>query len=138
MKINSFYPVIGTKEVKKTTKFYMSHFDFTMTFESDWYISLSSKVGFQLAIIDFSHESVPQDFRQPTKGLTLNFEIENVDEKYGQIKAEGLHMHLDIRSEAWGQRHFIISDPNSILIDVIQIIEPSEEFKQMYKKGVDP
>jgi hypothetical protein len=29
-------------------------------------------------------------------------------------------MVLDLKSEKWGQRHFITKDPNGLLIDVIQ------------------
>jgi hypothetical protein len=41
-------------------------------------------------------------------------------------------MPLALRSEAWGQRHFITSDPNGLLIDVIELIPPSEAYAQQY------
>jgi hypothetical protein len=44
----------------------------------------------------------------------------------------GLPIHLEIRSEIFGQRHFITSDPNGILIDIIQVIPASEEYTQKY------
>lgn len=135
MKINSFYPVIATKELEQSATFYQQYFGFKPSFSSDWYISLVTQTGFELAILDYEHESVPKAFRQPTQGLLLNFEVENVDQKYAEISQAGLPLHLDIRSEDWGQRHFITADPNSILIDVIQNIEPSKEFKQMYSEG---
>ncbi|THB79312.1 MAG: glyoxalase/bleomycin resistance/extradiol dioxygenase family protein, partial [Desulfobulbaceae bacterium] len=37
-----------------------------------------------------------------------------------------------IKSEDFGQRHFIVVDPNGILVDVIQNIEPSAEFAEQY------
>jgi len=48
------------------------------------------------------------------------------------LKKGGLPIVLDLKSEEWGQRHFIVEDPNGILIDVIQNIEPSAEFKEEY------
>ncbi len=41
-------------------------------------------------------------------------------------------MVLDLKSEKWGQRHFITKDPNGLLVDVIQNVPPSEEFVQQY------
>jgi catechol 2,3-dioxygenase-like lactoylglutathione lyase family enzyme len=49
------------------------------------------------------------------------------------LKAAGLPMDLELRSEQWGQRHFITHDPNGILIDVIQNIAPEGEFVEQYK-----
>ncbi|MCR9142286.1 MAG: VOC family protein [bacterium] len=142
MKLKSFYPVIGTTDVAQTTEFYTTHFPFEKTFEADWYVSLIWKDGQrneadpanQLAILDSSHPTVPEGFRKPMQGgLILNFEVADVDAEYNRLKAAGLQLHLDIRSEDWGQRHFITSDPNGVLIDLIQLIPPSEEFAQMYE-----
>lgn len=140
MKLKSFYPVIGTKKVAETTKFYTTHFPFEIAFEADWYVSLiwnhgdSTDAAHQLAILDFEHPTVPEGFRKPMQGgLILNFEVEDVDAEYKRLTEAGLSLHLDIRSEDWGQRHFITSDPNGVLIDLIQLIPPSEEFAKMYE-----
>jgi hypothetical protein len=39
---------------------------------------------------------------------------------------------LDIRDEDFGQRHFIVTDPNGVMIDVIKPIPPSAEFAAQY------
>ncbi|MEQ9364862.1 MAG: VOC family protein, partial [Leptospirales bacterium] len=88
----------------------------------------------QLAILDHAHPTVPSGFRKPMQGgLILNFEVEDVDAEYERLKSAGLPLHLDLRSEDWGQRHFITADPNGVLIDMIQLIPPSEEFAQLYE-----
>jgi uncharacterized glyoxalase superfamily protein PhnB len=85
-----------------------------------------------LALLDYQHPSLPLESRQPTSGLVLNLEVADVDREYNRLKKEGLPMLLDLKSEEWGQRHFITKDPNNVLIDVIQNIPPSEEFAQQY------
>ncbi|WP_425465240.1 hypothetical protein [Nonomuraea diastatica] len=42
---------------------------------------------------------------------------------------------LELRSEDFGQRHFIVADPNGVLIDVITPIAPSAAYAGQY---VDP
>ncbi len=140
MKLKNFYSVIGTADVAKTAAFYTTHFPFQKTFEADWYVSLIWSDGgqpdaaHQLAILDHSHPTVPEGYRKPMQGgLILNFEVEDVDAEYDRLKSEGLPLHLDIRSEDWGQRHFITSDPNGVLLDMIQLIPPSEEFAKLYE-----
>ena len=135
MIVNSFYPVILTKDMPASKDFYTRHFPFAVTFDSSWYVSLKmdQKTPFEMALLESGHPTIPEHFRfSITEGVILNFEVENVDAEYARIKAAGLPIHLEIRSEDFGQRHFITSDPNGILIDVIQVIPPSEEFAKQY------
>ncbi len=136
MNLSSFYPVIGTDKLQESRDFYLTHFPFTLTFEADWYVSLIStqNPSFQLALLDYRHESVPAGFRQAAQGILLNFEVEDVDVVYERLKAAGLPMHLALKSEAWGQRHFITSDPNGLLLDVIQLIPPTAEYAESYSE----
>lgn len=138
MKINSFYPVILTKDASGSRDFYTTHFPFEVTFDAGWYVSLKAKqeFPFELALLEPDHDTIPAGFRVALHGgLILNFEVDNADTEYARLKAAGLSIHLEIRSEAFGQRHFIISDPNGILIDVIQVIPPSEEYTKQYTEN---
>lgn len=136
MKWNSFYPVILSKRLEESKDFYITHFGYTLTFEAEWYISLlNENTGDELAILDRGHETIPEVYRRTVQGLILNIEVENVDELYQELILEKkLPLHLDIRDEAFGQRHFITSDPNGVLIDVITVIPPDEAFQEQYVK----
>ena len=135
MKLKSCYPVICTDKLEASTDFFKNNFDFSLTFESDWYMSLrsNSNPNFELALLDYYHPSIPENYRKTAQGVIINFEVADVDNEYQRLKANDIKMILDIRSEEWGQRHFIVEDPNGILIDVIQNIEPTDEFKQDYR-----
>lgn len=130
MEITSVYPVICTAQFAESKSFYLEHFPFEPTFESDWYVSLKSagKRPFELALLDYTHETIPERYRQPFQGgLLINFEVEEVDSVYKGVKSAGLPIHLSLRSETFGQRHFITSDPNGVLIDIIKVIPFSGE-----------
>lgn len=136
MQLNSFYPVLAVKDVAAARDFYVQHFGFALTFEADWYVSLrlnDHPRQYELALVDYAHPTLPESFRQPVQGLILNFEVENVDEEHARLIQQcGLPVHLPLRSEAFGQRHFITSDPNGVLIDVITVIQPTGEFAEQY------
>jgi catechol 2,3-dioxygenase-like lactoylglutathione lyase family enzyme len=127
-KLNSFYPVIGTTKLAASRDFYTQQLGFDITYEADWYISMRHPAGYELALLNPQHETVPDDFRTPLSGLLLlNFEVEDVDAVYQTLIVDrGLPLHIPLRDEAFGQRHFITSDPNGILIDVIKVIPPDE------------
>jgi len=135
MKLKSFYPVIMTPDVARSKTFYTEHFGFEVTFETDWYVSLKSaqEPPFELALLNSDHPTVPRDFRRSlTGGLILNFEVDDVDSEYERLRTVGLPIHLELRSEDFGQRHFITADPNGVLIDVIKVIPPSAEYASQY------
>jgi len=138
MKLNSFYPVIMTDKVSETSLFYQKNFHFSAVFEADWYVSLKKEdTAYELAILEKQHETVPVSYANPVQGLILNFEVNNVDQCYHElIKEKNLPIHLDIRNEAFGQRHFITSDPNGILLDIISVIPPDESFRENYKEQI--
>lgn len=140
MKITSYYPVIMTGDVATTADFYKAHFGFEEAFGSDWYVHLRSKAdpSVNLAVLDGAHETIPETGRGRVSGLLLNFEVEDPDEMYGRAKAAGLPILTPLRDEAFGQRHFITSDPNGVLIDVIKPIPPSAEFAELFAKDSLP
>ena len=133
MQLNSVYPVICTDKMAESKAFYLNYFPFELTFEADWYVSLKSKGErpFELALLDYQHETIPEAYRKRfSGGLLINVEVEEVDSVFEAFKKAGLPVHLELRSEAFGQRHFITSDPNGVLIDVIKVIPFSEEFRE--------
>jgi catechol 2,3-dioxygenase-like lactoylglutathione lyase family enzyme len=137
MKTDSYYPVIACDNVAETAAFYCEHFGFTAMFESDWYVHLqsASDTAVNLAILDCTHETIPEGYRKPVQGLLINFEIDDVDAEYERLKDAGLEILLPIRSEDFGQRHFITRDPAGVMLDVIKVIPPSAEFAAQYVDG---
>ncbi|MFC1459068.1 VOC family protein [Microvirga arabica] len=140
MKITSYYPVIMTRDVAGTAAFYAEHFRFQPVFASDWYVHLQFRddEAVNLAVLDCTHDTIPAGSRQPAAGLLLNFEVEDPDALYDEVRAAGLPILIPLRDEAFGQRHFITQDPNGVLIDVIKPIPPSAEFAAQYEAGALP
>lgn len=140
MKVTSFYPVIMTGDVAASSAFYVDHFDFDPVFTADWYVHLKSNQdpAIDLAIVDGDHGTIPEAARGRAGGLLLNFEVEDVDGVHERLVAAGRPILLSLRSEDFGQRHFITTDPSGVLIDVITPITPSEEFAQMYDEKSVP
>ncbi|MCC0635289.1 MULTISPECIES: hypothetical protein [unclassified Clostridioides] len=133
---NSFYPVLMCNDIRKEADFFIELFDFKETFNNDWYINLKDNDEFELALIDSSHDSIPKLYRKQCKGFILNIEVNDVNTVYSEvISRKKSSLLLDIKNEEFGQRHFIIETPSKILVDIIQIIPPSNEYLKNYKKS---
>ena len=134
MKITSYYPVLLVDDVVATAAFYQTHFGFRSLFTSDWYVHLqhADHPNVNLAFVSANHETVPEGSRTPASGLLINFEVDDPDAVYAKITAAGIPVLHTLRDEDFGQRHFIIADPNGVMIDVIKQIPPSAEFAAQY------
>lgn len=124
----SMYPVIMSRDVAAASRYFQELFGFDVVFEADWYASLR-RDRWELAFVDAGHPTIPEGFRTPGEGMLLNLEVEDVDAEYRRLVVEGGHAPvLDIRSEEFGQRHFILAGPDNILIDVITPIPMTGAF----------
>ncbi|WP_371785036.1 VOC family protein [Streptosporangium subroseum] len=135
MKLTSFYPVICTARLRESRDFYTGLLGFEPTFEADWYVSLRrpGPLPCELALLDHDHPTLPEAYRVPVRGLLLNLEVEDVDAEWERLVVRGgLGAELELRSEDFGQRHFIVADPNGVLIDVITPIAPAEAYADQY------
>lgn len=136
MNISSFYPVLMTSDVKGLRDFYCEHFQFSIAFEADWYVSLKKQQARQvieLALLESHHPTIPPGFDTDARGVILNVEVADAREAYDRLVGQGrIATVLPLRDEAFGQRHFIIQDPAGNLIDIIENIAPSKEFEENY------
>jgi catechol 2,3-dioxygenase-like lactoylglutathione lyase family enzyme len=134
MKITGYYPVLLVDDVETSAAFYQTHFGFKSLFTSDWYIHLqqADHPNVNLAFVSRTHETVPEDSRKSAAGMLINFEVDNPDEIYDRLRAAGVPVLRTLRDEDFGQRHFIVADPNGVMVDVIKPIPPSAEYATQY------
>ncbi|UFU08197.1 VOC family protein [Ruania halotolerans] len=131
----SLYTVLHTKDVARTADFYRTHFGFETTFEDDWYVSLKLD-QWELAVLDASHSTIPQAYRDRVAGgVLVTFEVDDVDVVYARLTDAGLAPVLPLRSEEFGQRHAIFAGPDDVLIDIITPIPPSEEYAKQFSES---
>ena len=134
---SSFYPVVMSRDVAAASAFYREVLGFESVYDSSWYVSLKRE-GFELAILAWDHPTIPEGHRATAQGLLLNVEVEDVDAVNAELASRGdLDIALTLRSEDFGQRHFILAAPDGVLIDIIQPIEPSAEYAELYGRAAD-
>ncbi|MDT0343976.1 VOC family protein [Streptomyces litchfieldiae] len=140
--LGGFYPVIATRDVAAAHRFYAGHFGFEATFEADWYVSLHRPDApqYELALLDHAHPTLPEGHRDPIRGgLLLNFEVGDVDAEHRRlVRQAGLPELLSLRTEEFGQRHFIVAAPDGVLIDVITPVPATGEYAEQYAPGHAP
>lgn len=132
--MRSLFPDICTDHLTASRDFYVLLFDFTVIFEIDWYIQLQSPQdkNLQIAFVAREHSSVPQTYQQTPQGVIITVEVSNANKVHEKAKALKLTFAQEIRNEDWGQRHFMLVDPNNLLVDIVQMTEPKTEFLKQH------
>ena len=119
MKLNAG---IITSRLLESKQFYGNVLGFGITFENDFYLLLHTpNQQAELSFLTPDHPS-QQPLFQPAfggNGVYLTIEVADVDAEYTRITALGVPVTIPIRDESWGDRHFAITDPNGIGIDIV-------------------
>lgn len=134
MQVTGFYPVLCTDDVEEAGRFWVDWFGFEVTFAADWYVSLRREPGGEeIAVLQRDHPTLPDGFRRSARGVLINVEVADVDAEWERLVVHGgLEPALDLRSEDFGQRHFIVVAPGGVLVDVITEIPPSGDYLSAY------
>nr|WP_250647788.1 VOC family protein [Sessilibacter corallicola] len=128
------FPDICSTNLVDSKEFYVDFLGFNVIFEIDWYIQLQSPSlePIQIAFVEKNHSSVPKGYQKTPQGVVVTVEVENVDVVYQRAQDLGLPVIVNLCNEQWGQRHFMLEDPNGLLVDIYTMIEPTDEFAQQY------
>lgn len=128
MTTNSIFPVIPAADVARSRDFYVRLLELDVVFDSGWYVQLQQRrtEAVQLGIVQRDHDTIPDGFRTPPAGVLVSVEVDDVDDVHGRAVAAGLPVALSLRSEDFGQRHFMTTDPDGLLVDVITVIPYAE------------
>jgi predicted enzyme related to lactoylglutathione lyase len=131
MKINRVDSTISTNKLQESKDFYMRHFDFQLVYESDWYIELIARETPSIGVSFTLPQREMGEFFTG-KGLILSFEVADVDAEYRRLRAAGLEMYQELQDKPWGERSFVINDPNGVHLYIYKSIPPTPEYQQIY------
>ncbi len=112
---------IVTEKLQESKDFYVHLFGCEAVYESDWFILLRLG-GAELGFLAPDLESQAPIFRPAFqgKGVWISVEVEDIDTEYQRIQSLDVPIEMAIRDEPWGDRHFVVVDPNGIGVDVVR------------------
>lgn len=131
----SSFPVFIVPTPTEAVGFYQN-LGFSEVFNSGWYVHMATESGVQIGFLEPNHPSQPEFLHPPTKGVgsLFSLEVDDATSAYEEALNLGLEIVLELKAEEWGQRHFMLRDPHGLILDIVQAIEPSEDFAKDYKQ----
>lgn len=133
--MNSLFPVIISTDLPACKNFYKSLLGLKPVFELDWYVQMQSPTdtNLQIAFVAKDHDSVPAGYGNDPTGVIVTVEVNQVDPVFEQAVIMKAPVVFELKDEEWGQRHFMARDPNGLLVDLVQMIEPGEAYASHFQ-----
>lgn len=130
MKINKISTCIITDKIELTKKFYNNIFETKITFDCGWYCSLAfNGSGDEIQFMEPQSDS---DALFQNQGVTYNISVKDVDTEYDKVQKLGVKIVVPIEDHHWGDRSFVICDPNGVRLYIYSDREPSAEFLESF------
>lgn len=115
---------VVTDKIKESRDFYVRLFGCEVIYDSDWFVLLRLGDG-ELGFLVPNHESQAPIFQPafPGQGVFVAINVEDAAAQYERIQSMDIPVEVPLRDEPWGDRHFVVVDPNGIGVDVVQRLQ---------------
>lgn len=125
--IQAMFPVMVAANLEEIKQFYSSAFGFEAVFyDPNFYLHLvSPSTGIQLGFLMPNHASQPEFLHamMSNSGYVISFEVPNAASAFAEAQELDLNIAMELKEEAWGQKHFMIEDPAGFKVDVVEHVE---------------
>ena len=119
MKLNRLLTNLCTKDLKQSTAFYTSLFDFRVDYDSEWFVHLISEAGqLELGLIAESHDIVPSAAKGQPAGSYLTFVVDDVDVLFQQAKQLDYTIVEEPTLTFYGQKRLLLLAPEGTVCDL--------------------
>lgn len=114
----AFFPGIVSADFFGTWDFYCAHLGFKTVAECDYYVQLMHPSGAQIAVLRHELDGPIPELVSATdgRGVWLNLTVADADAEHARLGAAGLQIVAPPEDKPWGERMFVIRDPNGVLI----------------------
>ena len=124
---------ISTNKLEQSRDFYRDTLGFTLVFENDNYIEMLAE-GSTTMGVSFVTPELSGGEKFTGEGIILSFEVADVDAEFARLKAAGVRILEELRDKAWGERSFVINDPNGVHVYIYKSIPPTPEYQEVFDK----
>ena len=128
MQITASAISLNVADVTASATFIKQHFGFHEEMSADGFVSLSrADVGFNLIFLRTGLATFKPTHMcgHQADGLLIVFVVDDIDTEYARIQVDGVKIITPIETESWGERFFQVTDPNGVVIQLVQwITEP--------------
>lgn len=120
---------LNVPDVDASAEWVQKHLGFSIAMGADGFCSLQHPdAGINLIYLRTGLPTFkPASAAADATGLLVVFTVDAIDDDYARLREEGVTIVTPIETEPWGERYFQMTDPNGIVYQLVQWVEPTEE-----------
>ncbi|KGN33695.1 glyoxalase [Knoellia sinensis KCTC 19936] len=128
MLITSFAISLNVPDVEASAAWVQKHLGFTVAMSADGFSSLHhEQSGTNVIYLRTGLETFkPASAAGRADGLLVVFTVNDIDSDYDRLSADGVEVVTPIETEPWGERFFQMADPNGVIYQLVQWVEPTD------------
>jgi len=109
-------------DVAASSAFFRKHLGFHEAMAADGFASLRrDDAGVHVVLLRRGIEVLPPELRdQRAAGVIVAFVVADLAGEERRLRAEGVTITMPLREEPWGERLFMITDPNGVVIELVE------------------
>lgn len=123
MRITASAVSLNVADEQASAAFLRDHFGFVEEMRADGFVSLTrTDAGFNVIFLraGLSTFKPASMAGHVADGLLLVFVVDDIDAEYVRLTDAGVEFTTPIETEPWGERYFQVTDPNGVVIQLVQ------------------
>lgn len=119
---------LNVNDVEASASWAKKYLGYTEAMAADGFASLEhSQAGMNLIYLRRGLPTFkPASAAGHADGLLVVFTVEDIDADYARLQDEGVEVVTPIETEPWGERYFQMADPNGVVYQLVQWVEPTD------------
>ena len=126
MQVTSSAVSLTVDDVAASSAFFTDHLGFREEMASDGFASLGrSDAAMNIVLLRRGIEILPPAYRdQHAAGVIVALVVTDLEGELARLRGEGVAISMALREEPWGERLFQVLDPNGIVIELVEWVDP--------------
>lgn len=128
MNITSLSVSLTVNNVEASSEFLTKHFGFKEKISANGFASLvHESSGINVIYMQTGIEVLPEFLRSVTvAGTILAFVTTNLEAEQERLRLAGVPIALPLQTEEWGEKLFMVTDPNGVVIELVEWINQGD------------
>ncbi|WP_431043110.1 VOC family protein [Streptomyces sp. P1-3] len=127
MRITSSAICLTVDDVAASADFFTQHFGFRTEMEADGFASLGrDDAAPNIVLMRRGVDVLPANIRdRRAEGVIVVFTVDDLAGEEARLRAEGVDITMPLREEPWGERLFMVTGPNDLIVELVEWVTPA-------------
>jgi catechol 2,3-dioxygenase-like lactoylglutathione lyase family enzyme len=122
VQVSSSTVSLTVDDVELSRAFFVDHLGYNEKMSADGFVSLGREdAATNLVFLRRGLEVLPAGFRdEHAAGVIVALVVSDLEGELARLSGEGVAITLPLREEAWGERLFQVTDPNGVVVELVE------------------